>query len=127
MRSKNYSLTEGSIWKGMLHFALPLLFGNVLQQLYNTFDAWCVGHYIGDNALAAVSSSGSLIFMMISFITGVATGVGVVVARAFGAKDYGTMDNSIHTAVASGLIAGTVLITVSVVCIIIGRKLKRRV
>ena len=44
MRSKNYSLTEGSIWKGMLHFALPLLLGNVLQQLYNTFDAWCVGH-----------------------------------------------------------------------------------
>ena len=114
MHSKNLSLTEGSIWKSMLLFTLPLFLGNVLQQLYNTFDAWCVGHYIGDNALAAVSSSGSLIFMMISFITGVATGVGVVVARAFGAKDYGTMDNAIHTAVASGLIAGTVLSIVGV-------------
>lgn len=114
MQSKNYSLTEGSIWKGMLYFALPLLLGNVLQQLYNTFDAWCVGHYIGDNALAAVSSSGSLIFMMISFITGVATGVGVIVARAYGAKQYDTMDKAIHTAVASGLIAGTALSVVGV-------------
>ena len=114
MQTKNYSLTEGSIWKGMLFFALPLFLGNVLQQLYNTFDAWCVGHYIGDNALAAVSSSGSLIFMMISFITGVATGVGVIVARAYGAKEYDTMDKAIHTAVATGLIAGTVLSVVGV-------------
>ena len=114
MHSKNLSLTEGSIWKSMLLFTLPLFLGNVLQQLYNTFDAWCVGYYIGDNALAAVSSSGSLIFMMVSFITGVATGVGVVVARAFGAKEYDTMDKSIHTAVASGLIAGTVLSVVGV-------------
>ena len=109
MQSKNYSLTEGSIWKGMLYFALPLLLGNILQQLYNTFDAWCVGHYIGDNALAAVSSSGSLIFMMVSFINGVAMGVGVIVARDYGAKEYDSMAKAIHTAVATGLIAGMVL------------------
>ena len=59
--TKMNSLTEGSIWKGMLLFALPIFLGNVFQQLYNTFDAWCVGFFINDDALAAVSSSGSLI------------------------------------------------------------------
>ena len=73
MVSKRHSLTEGSIWKAMLLFALPVFLGNVFQQLYNTFDAWCVGTFINDEALAAVSSSGSLIFLMISFFSGVAT------------------------------------------------------
>ena len=70
MRSERYSLTDGSIWKGILMFAMPVFLGNVFQQLYNAFDAWCVGNYIGDDALAAVSSSGSLIFMMIGFFNG---------------------------------------------------------
>lgn len=103
------SLTEGSIWKAMLLFALPVFFGNVFQQLYNAFDAWCVGNYIGDDALAAVSSSGSLIFMMVSFFNGVAMGAGVVIARSFGAKQYDTMSKTIHTAIAFGLVTGTVL------------------
>lgn len=109
---KQQSLTEGSIWKGMLLFALPVFLGNVFQQLYNAFDAWCVGNYIGDTALAAVSSSGSLIFMMISFFNGVAMGAGVVIARAFGAKHYDEMGKAIHTAVAFGLVTG-VLLTVA--------------
>ncbi len=109
MENQHQSLTEGSIWKGMLLFALPVFLGNVFQQLYNAFDAWCVGNYIGDSALAAVSSSGSLIFMMISFFNGVAMGAGVVIARAFGAKQYEEMGKAIHTAVAFGLITGTML------------------
>ena len=109
MDSRKYSLTEGSIWKAMLLFALPVFLGNVFQQLYNAFDAWCVGNYIGENALAAVSSSGSLIFMMISFFSGVAMGAGVIIARAYGAKQYDTMDRAIHTAIAFGLVTGAVL------------------
>ncbi len=109
MRSKQYSLTEGSIWKSMLLFALPVFLGNVFQQLYNAFDAWCVGNYIGDDALAAVSSSGSLIFMMVSFFNGLAMGAGVIIARAFGAKQYDTMRKAIHTAIAFGLVTGAVL------------------
>ncbi len=93
----------------MLLFAMPVFLGNVFQQLYNTFDAWCVGNYIGDNALAAVSSSGSLIFMMVSFFNGVAMGAGIVIARWFGAKEYDTMRKSIHTAIAFGLVVGIVL------------------
>ncbi len=109
MRSKQYALTEGSIWKAMLLFALPVFLGNVFQQLYNAFDAWCVGNYIGDDALAAVSSSGSLIFMMVSFFNGVAMGAGVVIARSFGAREYDAMKKAIHTAIAFGLVTGAVL------------------
>ncbi len=109
MEKQRLSLTEGSIWKGMLLFALPVFLGNVFQQLYNAFDAWCVGNYIGDTALAAVSSSGSLIFMMISFFNGVAMGAGVVIARTFGAKQYEHMSKAIHTAVAFGLVTGAAL------------------
>lgn len=93
----------------MLFFALPVFLGNVFQQLYNTFDAWCVGNYIGDDALAAVSSSGSLIFMMVSFFNGVAMGAGVVIARAFGARQYDAMRKAIHTAIAFGLVTGILL------------------
>ncbi len=93
----------------MLLFALPVFLGNVFQQLYNTFDAWCVGNYIGDDALAAVSSSGSLIFMMISFFNGVAMGAGVVIARLYGAKQYAAMKKAIHTAIAFGLVTGVLL------------------
>ena len=109
LRSSGSSLTEGSIWKSMLLFALPVFLGNVFQQLYNTFDSWVVGNYLGDNALAAVSSSGSLIFMMIGFFNGVAMGAGVIIARCYGAKDYDSMRRAIHTDVAFGLTAGILL------------------
>ena len=115
MHSQRHSLTEGSIWKAMLLFALPVFLGNVFQQLYNAFDAWCVGNYIGDEALAAVSSSGSLIFMMVSFFNGLAMGAGVIIARAFGAKQYDTMEKAIHTAIAFGLVTGILLTVTGVV------------
>ena len=109
MHTKGYSLTEGSIWKSMLLFALPVFLGNVFQQLYNAFDTWCVGYFIGDDALAAVSSSGSLIFMMVSFFQGLSMGAGVIIARAFGAKQYGDMRKAIHTSIAFGLVTGIAL------------------
>lgn len=114
MRSSGSSLTEGSIWKSMLLFALPVFLGNVFQQLYNTFDSWVVGNYLGDNALAAVSSSGSLIFMMIGFFNGVAMGAGVIIARCYGARDYDSMRRAIHTDVAFGLTAGILLTALGV-------------
>ena len=114
LRSSGSSLTEGSIWKSMLLFALPVFLGNVFQQLYNTFDSWVVGNYLGDNALAAVSSSGSLIFMMIGFFNGVAMGAGVIIARCYGARDYDSMRRAIHTDVAFGLTAGILLTALGV-------------
>lgn len=115
MYKKHHTLTEGSIWKAMLLFTLPVFFSNLLQQLYNAFDAWCVGNYIGDDALAAVSSSGSLIFMMVSFFNGMAMGAGVIIARTYGARKYEDMQRTIHTAIAFGLAAGLFLTVVGVV------------
>lgn len=99
-------MTSGSIWKKMTYFALPLLIGNLFQQLYNTVDSLIVGNYLGSSALAAVSSSGSLIFMLIGFIGGISAGAGVIVARFFGAEDKENLHLSVHTMVAFGLVAG---------------------
>lgn len=109
MNTSQTSLTEGSIWKTMLLFALPVLIGNIFQQLYNAFDAWCVGYFIGDDALAAVSSSGGLIFLMVSFFNGLAMGAGVVIARQYGARQYDIMGKAIHTAIAFGMVTGILL------------------
>ena len=98
----------------MLLFALPVFLGNLFQQFYNAFDSWCVGNYIGEDALAAVGSSGSLIFMMVSFFNGLSMGAGVVIARYFGAKEYDSMGKAIHTAIAFGLVTGLVLTAVGV-------------
>ncbi len=114
MQKNQFSLTDGSIWKGMLLFALPIFLGNVFQQLYNTFDAWCVGYFINDDALAAVSSSGSLIFMMVSFFQGLSMGAGVIIARSFGAKQFDAMRKAIHTAIAFGLVTGVALTIIGV-------------
>jgi len=109
MQSVRHSLTEGSIWKSMVLFALPVFLSNAFQQMYNAFDTWCVGHFINDEALAAVGSSGSLIFLMISFFQGLSMGAGVVIARSFGAKQYDNVRKAIHTAIAFGVIVGIVL------------------
>ena len=115
MHSDPNNLTEGSIWKKMLLFALPILWGNVFQQFYNAFDSWVVGKFIGDTALAAVSSSGSLIFMFVGFFNGVAMGAGVIIARFYGAQDHKNMSLAIHTDVAFGLVAGSILTVLGVV------------
>lgn len=102
-------LTEGTIWKKMISFAFPLFLGNLFQQLYNTADSLIVGNFLGSNALAAVSSSGSLIFLMVGFFNGIAIGAGVVIARYFGARDTENLQKAIHTTVAFGILSGALL------------------
>ena len=97
-------MTSGSIPKQMVFFALPILLGNLFQQLYNTVDSLIVGNFLGSQALAAVSSSGNIIFLMIGFFNGVAIGAGVVISRYFGAREIERMQKAIHTTVAFGLI-----------------------
>ena len=108
------NLTEGSVSKGMLLFALPIFISNLFQQLYNAADSLIVGNFLGGEALAAVGSSGSLIFLLTGFVNGVSLGAGVVVARYFGAKDWKRLRSTIHTTVALGLAAGAVLTVVGV-------------
>lgn len=102
-------MTDGPIWKRIVTFAFPLFWGNLFQQLYNTADSVIVGNFLGDAALAAVSSSGSLIFLMVGFFNGIAIGAGVVIARFFGAQDFVNLRKSIHTTIAFGLICGIAL------------------
>lgn len=107
-------MTQGPIWKRITYFALPILLGNLFQQMYNTADSLIVGNFLGKNALAAVSSTGSLIFMLIGFLSGIAIGAGVVISRYFGGNKLEEMSQAVHTTVAFGLVAGVVMTAVGV-------------
>ena len=102
-------MTQGTIWKKIVLFALPLFFGNLFQQLYNTLDSLVVGNFIGSEALAAVGSSGSLIQLLIGLLQGVFIGAGVVIARYYGARDKSNVQLAIHTTVMLALLAGIFL------------------
>ena len=105
-------MTEGPIWRQILIFSIPLILGNLLQQLYNTVDSVVVGRFLGSNALAAVGSGSQLIFFIISFSMGASIGAGVLVSQTFGAEDRMGVHRTVHNAVALGLMAGA-LITVA--------------
>lgn len=107
-------MTQGTIWKRITAFALPILLGNLFQQMYNTADSLIVGNFLGKNALAAVSSTGSLIFMLIGFLSGISIGAGVVIARYYGGGKEEELHIAVHTTVAFGLAAGVVMTAVGV-------------
>ena len=109
-------MTEGSIVKSLLLFALPLIFGNLLQQLYNTADSIIVGNFVGANALAAVGSSGSPIYLLIGFSQGLAVGAGVVVSQFLGAKDHREAQEAVHTSLAIAVIMGLLLTVGGIAC-----------
>lgn len=107
-------MTRGSIYAHMTGFALPVLLSLIFQQLYNTADTFIVGKFLGTNALAAVSSSGNLIFLLVSFFSGTAQGAGVVISRYFGAREYEKVSRAVHTTVAFGLAVGVFLTVIGV-------------
>ena len=85
-KSKARDMTQGSIWKQLLLFSLPLMAGNLFQQLYNTVDSIVVGNFVGKEALAAVGSVGPIINSLIGFFMGLSTGAGVIISQYYGAK-----------------------------------------
>jgi len=107
-------MTRGNPYRLMIGFALPILLSQIFQQLYNTADTLIVGRFLGTTALAAVSSSGTLIFLLSAFFIGTAQGAGVVISRYFGAGDEEKVSLAIHTNVAFGLVAGALLTVVGV-------------
>lgn len=112
---KKNNLTEGSIAKGMISFAIPMFFGQLFQQMYNMADSLIVGNFLGSEALAAVTSTGSLIFLLVGFFNGTAMGAGVVIARYFGARDYKNLKIAVHTDVAFGILCGIIMTIVGVI------------
>ena len=106
------NMTEGNIKKLVIRFAIPVMLSNLFQQLYNSVDSLIVGNFLGKEALAAVSSSGPLIFLLVSFFNGTAMGAGVVISRYYGAGEHEKVSRAVHTNVAFGLVSGTVLTSV---------------
>ena len=114
MQTGTMNMTTGSVKRVMLAFALPVFLSQLFQQLYNAADSLIVGNLLGKQALAAVSSSASLLQLLTALMIGVALGAGVVISRYFGAEEYDTVSDAIHTTVAFGLAAGVIMTVVGV-------------
>lgn len=108
-------MTQGSIWKKMLFFSIPLILGNLFQQLYNTVDSIIVGNYIGSEALAAVGASATIINLLIGFCIGASAGAGVVISQFFGAQDREGVRMAVHTTEAIACGAGVILTVAGIV------------
>lgn len=98
-------LTEGPIIKNILLFAAPLFLGQLLQQFYNMVDAWVIGNFADNDAFAAVSSAGSMTFLVVGLFNGIAIGGGVIISKYFGAKDKENVIKAIHTNFLFGIMA----------------------
>ena len=114
MQKGTQNMTVGSVRRAIVSFAMPIFLSQLFQQLYNAADSVIVGNLLGKQALAAVSSSASLIQLLTALMIGIALGAGVVISRHFGAEDYDTLSRAIHTTAAFGLIAGAALTVVGV-------------
>ena len=114
MQKGTQNMTVGSVRRAIVSFAMPIILSQLFQQLYNAADSVIVGNLLGKQALAAVSSSASLIQLLTALMIGIALGAGVVISRHFGAEDYDTLSRAIHTTAAFGLIAGAALTVVGV-------------
>ena len=97
MKKGEKDMTKGAILPQILFFALPLILGQLFQQLYNTFDTWCVGNFVGKNSFSAVGTVGSITNMLIGFAGGFSTGAGVVISQYYGAGDKENVRRSVHT------------------------------
>ena len=105
-------MTQGAPWKRILEFSIPMLIGNVAQQLYNTADSIIVGKYVGDNALAAVGSAMPILNLLLALFVGIATGAGIVVSQSFGAKDRKNLSDAVGNCIALSAIASIVIMIV---------------
>ena len=105
-------MTQGSPWKRILEFSIPMLLGNLAQQLYNTADTVIVGIYVGDNALSAVGSAMPILNLLLALFVGISTGAGIVVSQAFGARDREGLTKSIGNCIALSAVATVIIMVV---------------
>ena len=104
-------MTEGAPWKKIVFFTVPMLVGNIAQQLYNTVDSVVVGNYVGDNARAAVGSAGPILNLLLVLFVGISVGAGIIVSQYFGAKEREKLSVTIGNCITLTAIA-TVLVRV---------------
>ena len=105
-------MTEGTPWKRIVEFAIPMLIGNIAQQFYNTADSIIVGKYVGDNALAAVGSAGPVLNLLLVLFMGISTGAGIMVSQYFGAKDRERLSRSIGVCITLTAMASLIIMVV---------------
>ena len=109
-KEKVNQITEGVIWKQLLLFFFPIVFGTFFQQIYNTADTIVVGRFVGKQALAAVGGSASQISnLIVGFFVGLSSGAAVVISQFYGAKDKKNVSKALHTAFAFSIAAGIFL------------------
>lgn len=108
-KRRDVDMTEGSIAKHIIVFALPLLAGNLFQQLYNMVDTWVVGNYVSNEAFSAVGTVGPIINMLIGFFMGLSSGAGVVISQNYGARHYDAVHDTVHTAILMTIILALTL------------------
>ena len=105
-------MTLGAPWKRILEFSIPMLLGNIAQQLYNTADSVIVGMYVGDNALAAVGSASPILNLLLALFVGISTGAGIVISQSFGARDREGLSKNIGNCITLTFIATIVIMVV---------------
>lgn len=101
-------MTEGNILRHIVNFALPLLIGNIFQQLYNTVDTWVVGNFVSNEAYSAVGTVGPIVNMLIGFFMGLSSGAGVIISQYYGAGQKEKVSETVHTAITMTLILAVV-------------------
>ena len=105
-------MTLGSPWRRIMEFSIPMLLGNLAQQLYNTADSIIVGKFVGDNALAAVGSASPILNLLLALFVGISTGAGIVVSQSFGARDRKGLTESIGNCIALSAVASVIIMIV---------------
>ena len=108
-RKSEIDMTKGSIFRHILIFALPLLVGNLFQQLYNMVDTWVVGNFVSNEAFSAVGTVAPITNLMIGFFSGLSSGAGVVISQNYGAGNRDRVHDTVHTAILMALILGVIM------------------
>lgn len=116
-KRKDVDMTEGSIFRHLITFAIPLLIGNVFQQLYNMVDTWVVGNYVSGEAFSAVGTVGPIINLLIGFFMGFSSGAGVVISQYYGAKRYDKVHDTLHTAMVMTFIFGVAFTIIGILMV----------
>ena len=114
-RRRDVDMTQGSAFRHILFFALPLLAGNIFQQLYNTVDTWVLGNYVGNQAFSAVGAVSPIVNMLIGVFAGLSSGAGVVISQYYGAHRQKEVHDAVHTAIML-----TVILTVALSAVGVG-------
>ena len=111
---RDVDMTEGNILRHLMNFALPLVAGLLLQQLYNMVDTWVVGNFVDGEAFSAVGTVGPIFNLLIGFFMGLSSGMGVVISQYYGAKDYEKVSKTTHTAITLSALGGIIIMIITI-------------